>query len=636
MNPRKVFISYRHEHSAAYAKLLYERLNLRFPDSIFVDLDSIRFGEDFVQKIDDAISSCGVLVALIDLTWISVGDANGRRLDNPHDFVRLEIATALKRGVCVIPALLNGAPMPTADQLPEDLIPLTTRRALRISDEDLDYNASQLSEAVEREISQRGLGARPVAPRQARWHDFLELLSNPKPKSQVMLTILAIAICILAQFLGSTQKINHFLVHQFGFNGAREIAIGLLVVTVAAYAFGFTSVYTARPKLHKFWLISALLACFTGAVFANLLLKPWPKLDNLLARERSVWVDRVFANQNEDSGIRGALRSPNSGADPWTNAQCLEGVLLNPDLAKKYADRVHTVFRFIEGKRHKRPLQPEDGWSYIGGPRTITEISAWVALAYLQSLQNDIWNENEKADVLSAIERELRLVAERQDPSGGWKPILEEQPGLTRTYSTLMAVWSYVEAEKVPALRERLGPAYQSRLRNGIQWLLSAYDRNNGWVPNPNRKDQVDQFPGLTAHVLFVLSRAEAADPTLASEDVLREAKSAFLKQRDLVNLSVTSYTAVTSGDVHLTPEFTAEGMQFLWYPWAISAYKSLSEDGTLTKRERNQAADDLEQMLSHFDEVSHHVEAGETFILAENLIGLSEVLAARAAPATP
>ncbi len=648
--PRRVFISYRHENCAAYAKLLYERLDRRFPNAIFVDLDSIGLGEDFVRKIDEAVSSCGVLVALIDRNWISVKDANGRRLDNPKDFVRLEIATALKRGICVIPALLNDAPIPAAEQLPEDLAPLSTRRALRISDENLDYNVSQLSEAVEREFSQHGAGNNAVArtttagndraesvPPRSRWRNLLDLLSNPKPKSQVILTLVAIAVCALAQFLGSTHNINHFLLHQFGFQVAKDIAIALLVLTIAAYGFGFTSLYTARPKLHKFWLVSALLACFTAAVFANLMFKPWPKLDALLKREVSVWVDRIFENQDESGGIREDLRSPNSSTGVWTTAQCLEGVLLNRELAKQHADQVRAAFHYIEQNRHKKPNQPEDGWGYtLGAPRTVTEISAWVALAYLQSFQDEIWDDKQKAEVLSNIERELRLIGDRQDPSGGWTPILQKGPSLTRTYSTLMAVWSYVEAGKIPALRERLGPQYETRLRNGVQWLLNTYQRDDGWLPNPNRKGQEEQFPGLTAHVLFVLSLAEAENPSLASEGVLKEAKSAFLKQRNLVNFPVGSDTAVPSGDVHLTDEFTAEGMQFLWYPWAVSAYKGLSDDLTLTQRERNAAKDDLEQMLSRFDEVSHRLEAGQTFMLAENLVGVSEASTVSSAPQQP
>lgn len=657
--PRRVFISYRHENSAAYAKLIYDRLGPHFPNSVFRDFDSIGFGEDIVKKIDAAVASCGALLALIDPTWISVKDANGRRLDNPMDFVRLEIASALRRQICVIPVLLNGTPMPSPEQLPEDLVPLTLRRALRISDESFDYNTAQLTEALDRVLSRpvaddkhpvrsvstttEHLG-RALSELSRNQSQDLPITSSAdvgnstdksKPKNRVFLASLAIAICILAQVLLPTM--HHFLLHRFGFQVVRELAIAMFVVTLGAYVFGFHSLYVARPRWHKFWPISALIACLVAAMFTNVMLKSWPKLDDALKREVSAWVDRVFENQNENGGIRTDLRSPDAPDQVWTTAQCLEAVLVNPDLSIKYADRIRAGFRYIEQNRHKAPLQHEDGWGYtLGAPRTLSEISAWVSLAYMQSLRDHIWNEREKSDVLAAVERELRLLDKRQDPSGGWRPILENGPSLTRTYSTLMALWSYVEAEKIPVLRERLGPTFQIHERDGIQWLLSTYRKDVGWVPNPNRKYQQERYPGLNAQVLYVLSLAEVQNPYLASEDELREAKLKFVSQRDLMNLPANSDTAVPSGDQHLTDDFTAEGSQFLWYPWAVSAYRALSEDRDLPQRDRNAAIDYLQQLLSQYDVVSHQIDGGQSFILAENLFGISESLLDSSAPQRP
>jgi hypothetical protein len=157
LNPR-VFISIDDRGAAAYAQLLYERLNRRFTESIFLDVRQIQPGDDFVEIITSKVSSCDVLVALIDREWISVKSDDGRRLDDPNDFVRLEIATALERGIRVIPALLNGAPMPTSDQLPESLRGLARRQALQMVDSDLDHHANLLIEAVERELSLRAGG----------------------------------------------------------------------------------------------------------------------------------------------------------------------------------------------------------------------------------------------------------------------------------------------------------------------------------------------------------------------------------------------------------------------------------------------------------------------------------------------
>ena len=87
-------------------------------------VDSIPLGTNFVKVIDEEVAKCDVLLAVIGLGWLEARDEKGhRRLDNPDDFVRLEIGTALKRDIRVIPVLLEGTRVPKADQLPDDLKP---------------------------------------------------------------------------------------------------------------------------------------------------------------------------------------------------------------------------------------------------------------------------------------------------------------------------------------------------------------------------------------------------------------------------------------------------------------------------------------------------------------------------------
>src|SRR5260370_39129877 len=95
----QIFISFRREDSAAYAGRLSEHLSSHFPSNqIFLDIDNMEPGENFVRTIEEIIGSCNVLIAVIDSRWLSSCDRKGqRRLDNPDDFVRIEIATALKR-----------------------------------------------------------------------------------------------------------------------------------------------------------------------------------------------------------------------------------------------------------------------------------------------------------------------------------------------------------------------------------------------------------------------------------------------------------------------------------------------------------------------------------------------------------
>jgi glycerophosphoryl diester phosphodiesterase len=134
-NQGRIFISYRRQETSWPARQLYEVLVSRFgAESVFKDVDDIEPGDDFVERITEAVASCDVLLALIGNQWVTMTDDQGRRrLDNPEDFVRLELNAALSRGVRVVPILVDGAPMPRPDQLPPDLVALTRRQAVEIS-----------------------------------------------------------------------------------------------------------------------------------------------------------------------------------------------------------------------------------------------------------------------------------------------------------------------------------------------------------------------------------------------------------------------------------------------------------------------------------------------------------------------
>jgi hypothetical protein len=120
-------------------------------ENVFMDIDAIEPGLDFVEAIQQAVGSCDVLLALIGRGWLQSTDARGnRRLDNPADFVRLEIATALDRNIRTIPVLVEGAKMPRADELPDPLQKLARRNALEISNTRWQYDVDQLVEVIKR------------------------------------------------------------------------------------------------------------------------------------------------------------------------------------------------------------------------------------------------------------------------------------------------------------------------------------------------------------------------------------------------------------------------------------------------------------------------------------------------------
>ena len=133
-----IFISYRRSDGGGYAGRIFDRLRQQFGDGqVFRDVDTIDSGTRFPDAISRQLEDCRVFVVIIGPTWISASDENGaRRLDNPRDWVRIEITTALKRNICIIPVTVGGAAAPAAQDLPEDLRSLADwqRRDLRDGD----------------------------------------------------------------------------------------------------------------------------------------------------------------------------------------------------------------------------------------------------------------------------------------------------------------------------------------------------------------------------------------------------------------------------------------------------------------------------------------------------------------------
>jgi hypothetical protein len=151
---KSIFLSYRREDSAGHTGRLHDRLVQKWgAERIFWDIDNIDPGVDFVEAIDQTLDKCPVVVVVIGPHWLSADASGRRRIDQELDFHRLEVERALSRKVRVIPALVGGAQMPSAESLPQSIRTLSRRNAFEITDKRFAYDASKLADAIEKALA---------------------------------------------------------------------------------------------------------------------------------------------------------------------------------------------------------------------------------------------------------------------------------------------------------------------------------------------------------------------------------------------------------------------------------------------------------------------------------------------------
>lgn len=172
----KIFISYRRDDSSYIAGMINDRLENHFgPNSVFLDIDSIPLGLDFRKHISDSVGQCNVLLALIGDSWINAtNDQGSRRLDDPTDFVRVEIESALKRDIPVIPVLVGKARMPSATELPSSLQELAYRNAAEVrAGLDLQEHLTRLVRGIDL------LSKNDPTSQESQQNEYDELMGKP-------------------------------------------------------------------------------------------------------------------------------------------------------------------------------------------------------------------------------------------------------------------------------------------------------------------------------------------------------------------------------------------------------------------------------------------------------------------------
>jgi hypothetical protein len=202
----KIFISYRRRDVPGYAGRLYDSLKRELgEDKLFRDIDSIRGGDNFREKIETAVASCELLLAVIGPGWLNSTDKNGaRRLDKNDDFVRLEIEAALKRNIRVIPVLMQEATLPLPEELPPSMATLTDRQAVELDDSRWDSDVERLIELIQDVIPKTG----PLTPQPEPVKRVDVVPQQQPPHSSSLGPWIAVASCILVAGLLTLLLLN--------------------------------------------------------------------------------------------------------------------------------------------------------------------------------------------------------------------------------------------------------------------------------------------------------------------------------------------------------------------------------------------------------------------------------------------
>jgi len=161
----RIFINYRREDDQAAAGRLYDRLLQHFDrEQLFMDIEAIEPGVDFVKSLDEQVAACIAFIAVIGPRWLNARNNDGNpKLDNPTDYVRVEIESALKRDIRVIPVLVDGASMPRPSDLPPSLHALARRNAVEIAHHRFAADCDDLARHIKRAL---GVATTPSAPAQ--------------------------------------------------------------------------------------------------------------------------------------------------------------------------------------------------------------------------------------------------------------------------------------------------------------------------------------------------------------------------------------------------------------------------------------------------------------------------------------
>ena len=489
----------------------------------------------------------------------------------------------------------------------------------------------------------------PTPDEQSRLRAGLKKLADKQNIERMIGATAAILLTNIGKYVLSIDRVSKWFARIAGLppstyfdRNLRGISIGILFIAygVALY-FLYRKFISSNPIKKRVPYATFAIAGTAGLFLLNVHLLPrQPDSNQLIPKEE--WSNTIVASQASNGGIRAKSGDPSFPTQVWTTAQALTAMLADQNsLDDAKIPDVKKAFLYIEKAHHSTSSGPndfEEGWGlFEQSKKSITEIAGWVTVAHVASLESKkkIWDDTEATTIRERIKRDLALIAQRQSTDGGWRPIKEDEPKFTRTYSTVIALWSLIEARRCKVVHEAIGDTYDWRISNGITWLLNKYQTKTldsgemlGWVPNPNRDGQREPFAGLTAQVLFILSRIEDQPhfEYLKNNTELLDYKRAFIAQPELVGRGVWTNDRIHDFDLSFTRDdntvdFVLEGSTLLWFPWSYAALTSLSRDSALTTQEQGQALNLRKIILdSKVDDLTNFVHQEFMYVLAENL----------------